>query len=91
MTATLSMIFSLFMSSYVTTFFIDPEHSTDPLDNVGMGIDAKYVGFYLTIWASFYTISAFFVGPLAKKYSPQYVSLVSYLLISVGCICFGPS
>lgn len=79
------------MSSYVSAFFIDTESSIDPNDNVGMGIDPAYVGFYICIWASAYTISAFVVGPLAKKYTPQYVSLFSYLLISVGCICFGPS
>jgi hypothetical protein len=69
-TATLAMVFSLFMSSYISAFFMDEEYAETLNDNVGMGINERAVGYYVCIWASFYTISAFFVGPLSKKYSP---------------------
>jgi hypothetical protein len=75
-----AMIFSLFMTSYIPYFLFDE-----------IEIPKTQNGYYIAIWASFYTISAFLVGPLTKKISSSFVSLGSYILIGIGCLFFGPS
>lgn len=76
----IAMIFSLFMSTYVSQYIQEI-----------VEIKESEVGYYIAIWAACYTVSAFFVGPLTKKISSAYVSFGSYILITIGCIFFGPS
>lgn len=78
-----AMIFTVFMTGYLTEFLTD--------DFKGLGFEKSHVGYFFSLWAFFYTISAFFVGPLAKKYSTKKISFCSYLMIGVACLIFGPS
>ena len=78
-----AMIFTVFMTGYLTEFLTD--------DFKGLGFKKSHVGYFFSLWAFFYTISAFFVGPLAKKYSTKSISFCSYLMIGVACLIFGPS
>jgi MFS family permease len=77
------LVFTVFMTGYLTEFL------TDDFD--GLKIPKEYIGYFFSLWAFFYTISAFFVGPLAKKFSVRTISFCSYILIGLACLMFGPS
>ncbi len=79
----MALIFTVFMTGYLTEFLTD--------EFKGLKIDKSYIGYFFSLWAFFYTISAFFVGPLAKKYSTRAISFCSYMLIGAACLMFGPS
>ena len=71
------------MTGYLTEFLTD--------DFKGLGFKKTHVAYFFSLWAFFYTLSAFFVGPLAKKYSTRTISFCSYIMIGVACLIFGPS
>jgi len=77
------MIFTIFMSGYLSRYLaVDPE---------GLKFNPENIGYYTAVWAFFYTISAFFVGPLAKKFSVRIISFTAYLLLGCAALMFGPS
>lgn len=47
-------------------------------------------GLIFALWAFMYTLMAFLVAPLAKRFSTKLVSLSSYIIIAMGCFIFGP-
>lgn len=76
-------MFTVFMTGYLAEFITD--------DFWGLKINPKNMGYFFALWAFFYTISAFFVGPLAKKFSTRIISFCSYILLGLACLLFGPS
>jgi len=76
----MAMIFSLFMSSYISQFLIQD-----------LKISKQTFAYYIAIWATAYTVSSLLVGPLSKLMSSTTISFISYLLIAIGCFLFGPS
>ena len=78
-----TVIFALVFAVFIEAFL--SEHL------MRIGFDKKYVGYFFGIFASMFTIMAFFVGPLTKKYTSKKVSFCSYIIISAGCIILGPT
>lgn len=78
-TVIFALIFSVFIEAFLTEHLIEINFSKET------------VGFFFAIFASMYTIMAFAVGPLTKKFSSRKVSFISYLLIAAACFIFGPS
>jgi len=78
-TVIFALIFSVFIEAFLT------EHLGT------LGFDKKYVGYFFGIFAAMYTIMAFAVGPLTKRYTSRKVSFCSYLTITLGCFLLGPS
>lgn len=73
------MIYAIFFDGFLAFNLIEIE------------ISENYVGYFLSLFASMYTLIAFFVGPLIKRFGAKKVSLCSYLTIALGCILMGPS
>lgn len=78
-TVIFAMIYAIFFDAFLSFNILE------------MGIDKSYVGYFLSLFALFYTIIAFCVSHLIKKFGARKVSLGSYLTISVGCLVLGPS
>ena len=78
-TVIFAMIYAIFFDAFLSFNIIE------------MGIEKKYVGYFLSLFAAFYTLIAFFVSPMIKRFGPRIVSLCSYLTIFIGCLFLGPS
>jgi len=78
-TVVFALIFSVFFEPFLTENLKE------------IGFDKNYVGYFFGIFASMYTVMAFLVGPLTKRFTSKKVSFCSYILIALGCIIFGPS
>jgi len=55
-----------------------------------VGYPTWSTGLIFGAFAFMYTLMAFLVAPLAKKFSTKIVSLSSYIIIGTGCFIFGP-
>jgi len=77
------MVFTVFFSGYFSKYFA--------VDKDGLQFDKSNTGYITAVWAFFYMISAFFVGPLSKKFSVRTISFCSYILLGFSSLMFGPS
>lgn len=76
----LSMLFALFIDPILTENLISVDKDL-----------GNYAGYFLAIFASTYTLIAFFVAKLTKRFGAHYISLFSYVTISIACLILGPS
>jgi predicted MFS family arabinose efflux permease len=73
------MIYAIFFDAFLSSNITE------------MGINEEHVGYFFSLFAAFYTLIAFFVSPMVKKFGARVVSLCSYLTICMGCLLLGPS
>jgi MFS family permease len=79
----ITVIFALMFSAFFEPFMSD--HLTS------IGFKSDYVGYLFAIFATTYTIAAFLVGPLTKRMPSRYISFMSYIIIAIACVLYGPS
>lgn len=79
----ITVVFALMFSAFFEPFMSD--HLTS------IGFRPQYVGYLFSIFATTYTIAAFMVGPMTKRIPSRYISFMSYIIIAIACVLYGPS
>jgi MFS family permease len=81
-------LFCLVTVVFALFFSVEPFLSKALQD---IGFDKNLVGYIFGFFAFMYTLMAFMVGPLTKRFTSRVVSFFSYIIIATGCALFGPS
>ena len=81
-------LFCLITVVFALFFSVEPFLSKALQD---IGFDKNLVGYIFGFFAFMYTLMAFMVGPLTKRFTSRVVSFFSYIIIATGCALFGPS